>query len=173
MIHSAKFWVDKLKLTKHPEGGYFKEVYRSNEIISKKGLPLRYNSFRAFSTSIYFLLDGKDFSAFHRLKSDELWHFYEGCPLLIYILFPDGKMATVKLGQDPSNNEAFQFAIPKGAWFAAKPTDPNTYSLLGCTVAPGFDFADFELAKRESLVKKFPQHSKLINELTIANPDSE
>ena len=168
MIHSSKYWVDKLKLNKHPEGGYFKEVYRSNEIISKKGLPLRYSSFRAFSTSIYFLLDGKDFSAFHRLKSDELWHFYKGCPLLIYILFPNGKLATVKMGQDHANNEVFQFAIPKGAWFAARPADQSAYSLLGCTVAPGFDFDDFELANRETLVKKFPQHSKIITALTLA-----
>jgi len=167
MSNTANYWIEKLELTKHPEGGFFREIYRSTEIINKKGLPLRYNSFRSFSTSIYFLLKGSEFSAFHRLKSDEIWHFYDGCPLLIYILTPDGKMATVKLGQNLEKGERFQFAIPKGAWFAAKPEEKNLFSLLGCTVAPGFDFDDFELAKAEKLAKKYPQHQRLIDKLTI------
>ncbi len=167
MANSAAYWINTLKLDQHPEGGFFKEIYRSKEIISKKGLPLRYNSFRTFSTSIYYLLKSGEFSAFHRLKSDEIWHFYDGCPLLIYILFPDGKLATVKLGQDPDNEERFQFVIPKGAWFAAKPQKTDSFSLMGCTVAPGFDFDDFELGKEAYLTQKYPQHSQLIRELTI------
>mgnify|MGYP006295252479 CR=1 FL=1 len=167
MMHTATYWIDKLKLTKHPEGGYFKEVYRSNEIVSKKGLPQRYNSFRSFSTSIYFLLKSGEFSAFHRLKSDEIWHFYEGVPLWIFILFPNGKLATVTLGQDPAKQQQFQVAIPKGAWFAAKPAEKGAFSLMGCTVAPGFDFDDFELARQEVLVKRYPQHEKIIRQLTI------
>ena len=119
MQNTAQFWIQHLKLTQHPEGGYFREVYRSDEIIHKKGLPERYSSFRSFSTSIYFLLESNKFSAFHRIKSDETWHFYKGSPLLLYIILSNGKLITVRLGQNPENKELFQFTIPKGSWFAA------------------------------------------------------
>lgn len=167
MQHSADFWVDHLSLSKHPEGGYFKEVYRAGEFIQKKGLPKRYSSFRSFSTSIYFLLKGEQFSAFHRIKSDEVWHFYEGSPLNIFILVPGGRSFQVKLGQNPENNETFQFVVPKGAWFAAQTSEKNSFSLVGCTVAPGFDFDDFELGSCSELMKTFPAHEKLISQFTI------
>lgn len=167
MSNTADFWIDHLSLGKHPEGGYFKEVYRAGEFIQKKGLPQRYSSFRSFSTSIYFLLKGEEFSAFHRIKSDEVWHFYEGAPLIIYILIPDGKSIQVRLGRNPEKNETLQFVIPKGAWFAAQPLEKNSYSLVGCTVAPGFDFDDFELGSREVLTRTFPKYEKLISQFTI------
>jgi hypothetical protein len=163
MPKDAQYWIQHLKLTQHPEGGYFREVYRSDEFIQKKGLPERYSSFRSFSTSIYFLLESKSFSAFHRIKSDETWHFYQGSPLSIYIILKNGKLITVNLGQNPDNKELFQFTIPKGFWFAATPMLSKSYSLLGCTVAPGFDFDDFEMGKKSKLLFLFPQHSRLIN----------
>ncbi len=164
---TAKYWIENLQLSKHPEGGFFKEVYRSKEIISKKHLPLRYSSFRSFSTSIYFLLENDDFSAFHRLKSDEIWHFYDGSQLLLYIIDQSGKLTTVKVGNNPHQDEKLQVTIPKGCWFAAEVAVKNSYSLLGCTVSPGFDFDDFELGSRSVLIKKYPEQSDLINRLTI------
>jgi len=164
MARTAQYWIDKLKLEEHPEGGLFREVYKSNEFINKKSLPNRYTSFRSFSTSIYFLLQSHEFSAFHRLKSDEIWHFYEGSTITIYIILPDGKLKKAVLGQNPEKNEFYQFIIPKGCWFAAKVHSPNSYSLIGCTVSPGYDYDDFELGKREDLLKHFPQHSAIIKQ---------
>jgi predicted cupin superfamily sugar epimerase len=167
MPKTAQFWIQHLKLTKHPEGGYFREVYRSDEFINKKGLPQRYSSFRSFSTSIYFLLESHTFSAFHRIKSDETWHFYQGAPLMLHIILPMGNLITVRLGNNPDNKELFQLTVPKGSWFAAYPDSPSSFTLLGCTVAPGFDFDDFELGKKSELLKKFPQHGSLINQFSI------
>jgi predicted cupin superfamily sugar epimerase len=164
---SAKYWIRQLKLEAHPEGGYFKEVYRACEFIQKKGLPNRYTGFRAFSTSIYFLLTGDQFSAFHRLKSDEVWHFYQGDPLVLHILAGNGKHLSVHIGPDLTQKQYLQFVIPRGAWFAAHPLNINGYSLLGCTVAPGFDFDDFELGGRDYLNRTYPHHKELIDQFTI------
>lgn len=166
MAETADFWIKHLKLKAHPEGGYFREAYRSGEFIQKRGLPARYNSYRSFATSIYFLLKSDEFSAFHRLKSDEGWHFYKGSPLYVHILLPNGKLVDLILGGNPARKEHLQFTIPRGSWFAAKPVEPASYSLIGCTVAPGFDFDDFELASAENLIKAFPQHAKLIRAFT-------
>jgi len=167
MAHSALYWINKFKLEKHPEGGHYREVYRSNEFINKKSLPGRYSSFRSFSTSIYFLLESNKFSAFHRLRSDEIWHFYEGSTLTIFVILPNGKLQKISLGPNPEQNEFFQFVIPKGCWFAAKVHKPGSYTLAGCTVSPGFDFDDFELGKRDTLLKLYPQHADLIKEFGI------
>ena len=167
MIHPAAYWIEHLKLKKHPEGGYFKEVYRSNEVINIKGLPDRYTSFRNFATAIYFLLRSDEFSAFHRLRSDETWHFYTGSTLILYIIEPSGKLRQIKLGNALANNNQFQVTIPRGYWFAAKVENPDSYTLMGCTVSPGFDFEDFELGKKSVLGEKFPQHKALINAMTI------
>ena len=167
MNNTAKYWIDKLNLKKHPEGGYFREIYRSNEFINKKNLPDRYSSFRSFSTSIYFLLKSSEFSAFHRLKSDEIWHFYSGSPIKIFMIFRGGEFRQYILGNDAEKNEVFQALMPKGCWFAAKVIKANSYSLMGCTVSPGFDFDDFEMGKYEKLSKLFPQHSQLIKQLTL------
>ncbi len=167
MDHSAQYWIDNLKLKEHPEGGYFREVYRSNEFISKKHLPGRYSSFRAFYTSIYFLLKSDEFSAFHRLKSDEIWHFYDGSPLLLYVIEQSGKLTTIKMGRNPDNDETLQVLIPKGYWFAAEVSRKESYSLIGCTVSPGFDYDDFELGRRENLTEKYPGLKGVIERLTI------
>jgi predicted cupin superfamily sugar epimerase len=166
MNRTARYWIDKLNLTRHPEGGHYKEVYRSKEIINKKSLPSRYTSFRTFSTSVYYLLQSHEFSAFHRLKSDEIWHFYEGSPITLFLILPNGNLKKIILGRYPENNELLQFIIPRGCWFAAKVYSPGSYSLVGCTVSPGFDFDDFELGNFEKLVKLFPQHTAIIQKLT-------
>lgn len=154
MNPQARKYIKKLRLKKHPEGGYYREVYRSGEIILPEHLPDRYRSSRNFSTSIYFLLEGNQFSAFHLLQSDELWHFYDGSDLEIYIINPKGELIVRKLGR--SEDADFQTTIEKNSWFAVKVDDKKSFSLFGCTVSPGFEFEDFKLGKREFLLEKFP-----------------
>jgi len=162
----SKYWIEKLQLQRHPEGGYFKEIYRSYEIIKKESLPERYSDERNFSTSIYFLLEKNDVSLFHRLKSDEIWHFYSGTSLTLYIIDKNGFLKKIVVGDNPDNGEVLQTVIKNGNWFAAKVNNPDSYSLIGCTVSPGFSFNDFELAKREDLIKLFPDHSDIIKMFT-------
>ncbi len=130
------------------------ETYRSRETIKKEALPDRFTGDRYFSTAIYFLLEEKEFSAFHRIQSDELWHFYAGAGLHIYVLHPDGRGEVLKLGDDLANGYSFQQMVPAGCWFASKPASNNSFCFVGCTVAPGFDFTDFELAEKEVLIKE-------------------
>ena len=165
-MKNAEFWIKKLGLQKHPEGGWFKEAYRSGEFIKKEHLPERFKGERHHSTAIYFLITTGEFSAFHRIKSDELWHFYDGSAITIHMIDDDRNYSTVTLGRDIEKGEVFQYAIPKGIWFAAEVEEKDSYSLVGCTVAPGFHYDDFELAKREDLVKLFPKHKKVIERLT-------
>ena len=162
----AKELVAKLNLSPHPEGGYFKETYRSLETIPKTALPRRFDGARSYGTAIYFLLEDGNFSAFHKIQSDESWHFYEGGTLLIYVIHFNGRLEIVKLGRSLSTGEVFQYTVPAGCWFASEPSSGSDYVLTGCTVAPGFDFTDFELATFESLAKQYPQHSTLIKRLT-------
>ena len=129
-------------------------------------MPKRFHGDRNYSTAIYFLLEAGDYSAFHKISSDECWHFYSGGPLLIYIIHINGKMEMIKLGNDILQGEQFQAIVPAQCWFASEPAPGSAYSFVGCTVAPGFDFDDFELAKKEELSKLFPQHGILINRLT-------
>jgi predicted cupin superfamily sugar epimerase len=165
-MKNAKYWIEKLGLEKHPEGGWFKQVYKANEIIKKEHLHERYSGGRHHSTSIYFLITGKEFSTFHRIKSDETWHFYEGSAITVHIIDDEGKYSLVKLGRNSEKGEVFQYTISHGAWFAAEVEEANSYALIGCTVAPGFDYDDFELGKRDEMVKKFPQHIEIIKRLT-------
>ncbi len=165
MLTSEKI-IKKLDLIAHPEGGYFKEVYRSEEEIKIEGLPERYESTRCFGTSIYYLLEGEQFSAFHKLQSDETWHFYLGSPILLHLINKEGKYSNVILGQKVEEDELLQFTIAHGTWFAAEVKDKSSFSLVGCTVYPGFDFADFEMCNKEELLKKFPQHKNIIEKLT-------
>jgi len=165
MIDSASV-IKQLNLTRHPEGGWFREEYRSEEQIHAEHLPERYNSAHCFSTSIYFLLENDDFSAFHRISSDETWHFYLGSPIIVFCIFPDGSTSEILLGNNLPEGHLFQFTIPRNCWFAAKNRDANSFSLVGCTVSPGFEFSDFELANRQSLTQMYPLHADLINALT-------
>lgn len=153
----------------HPEGGWFKEVYRSEEIIPQEALPPTFSGTRNFSTSIYFLLQGEQFSGFHKILSDELWHFYAGSSLIIYQLDNNDHLHEHHLGLDMDAGEQPQLVIDKETWFASRLKDqkPDNYALVGCTVSPGFDFADFELAEAESLKKQFPNHTEIIGELCV------
>lgn len=149
----------------HPEGGWYKESYRSNETILGEHLPNRYTNGRNFCTAIYFLLEGDQFSSFHRIKSDEMWHFYYGFPLHIVIIDEAGSLQTITLGNRLDESDKLQYVVKAGSWFAAKPATKGNFALVGCTVAPGFDFEDFELAKSSHLSAQFPQHKKLIHQL--------
>lgn len=162
----AAYWIDKLQLTAHVEGGAFREVYRSTLTIPHKSLPLFFQGARSAATSIYFLLEKGQFSAFHRIASDECWHFYFGDPLTIFEIDHSGILTTHRLGSRIEEGESFQTVIRGGSWFASAPAAGSEYALVGCTVAPGFDFADFELAKCTTLTSMYPQHAELIRRLT-------
>ena len=163
-MKSAAYWIEKLNLKPHPEGGYYAETYRS-EMSAETG-HLDMNGKRSFATGIYFLMEDKNFSAFHRIKSDEMWHFYAGDPIEVFYFEKDGSLQRILLGNNPDNGERFQAVVPAGLWFASRPLRGGAFSLVGCTVSPGFDFQDFELAKREELLKEFPVHQDIIEELT-------
>lgn len=158
--------IEKLNLEKHPEGGYFKETYRSEISIPSSNLPSEFDSERNVSTCIYFMLTTEEFSAFHKVNQDEAWHFYLGDRILLHMISPEGEYSKIKIGTDFSADETPQFVVPAQHWFAGEVESENGFALVGCTVAPGFDFKDFELAKREQLQKKFPKHSELIKKLT-------
>lgn len=162
--YCAQFWIDILGLTRHPEGGWFRETYRSSESIPSNALPDRFDGPRSFCTAIYFLLEQGEFSAMHRIRSDEIWHFHEGAPLTVHVLTPDREHYEILLGSDAEKGECFQAVVPAGCWFGAETA--GDFSLVGCTVAPGFDFHDFEMAGRSNLAAIFPQHTALINRLT-------
>jgi len=159
------FLVQHLDLQDHPEGGYYKELYRSIGTIPASGLD-GFCGERNYCTSIYFLLTSDNFSGYHRIKQDEIWHFYEGSSLYVHVIDLNGNYIKHEVGNDLSNGIAPQLVVPAGCWFASSVKDNNSYSLVGCTVAPGFDFNDFELAKRDELLKKYPQHSATILKLT-------
>ncbi|WP_226587768.1 cupin domain-containing protein [Microseira wollei] len=131
-----------------------------------ENLPKRFEDSRNCSTAIYFLLEGTDFSALHRLDSDELWHFYAGSSLTVHVIEESGNYCPIKLGDNFDEGEVFQAVVKAGCWFGATVNDPQSYSLVGCTVHPGFDFNDFELGKREELTKCYPQHQSLIEKMT-------
>ncbi len=164
-MNSVADWVKYLKLEAHPEGGYFAETYRSQGMIPRQALSESFSGDRNHSTAIYFLLGPEDRSAFHRLQADEVWHFYAGGRLEISVIHPDGTLETLALGPNPANGESFQLVVPAGTWFGARPAS-GQYTLAGCTMAPGFDFADFEMANREQLTATFPQHVEIISQLT-------
>jgi len=161
----ARYWIEKLRLEPHPEGGHFRQTYKSEMLIAREALA-GFGGERAVSTAIYFLLEGKDFSAFHRLRSDEVWHFYAGEALVVHVLHPDGKYSRILLGGDLDAGQVFQAVVPAGCWFASHVANRKGWALVGCTVAPGFDFEDFELARRKELSAKYPQHRELISRLT-------
>lgn len=157
--------VDKYSLQPHPEGGWYKQTYKSTESVAASALPERFGGDRPFSTAIYFLLEQGNFSAFHRIKSDECWHFYAGDTLQVYVIQQDGTLKIISLGQAIENDELFQYVVPANCWFASRPAPGSAFSFVGCTVAPGFDFADFELANADVLAKEYPQHAAIIREL--------
>ena len=163
---TAKEIITKFDLTEHPEGGYYKETYRSNGLIKNNNLSDHFLGDRNYSTCIYFLLTSEKFSAFHKINQDEIWHFYSGTTLKLHMISLDGNYSFVLIGNDLLNNEKPQFVVPAQYWFAAEIIKENSFAFTGCTVSPGFDFKDFVLPKREELIALFPKHSKIIKQLT-------
>lgn len=166
MKQDSRFWIDRLHLKPHPEGGLYNEVFAGPDILNPAGLPEKYPGPRKAYTSIYFLLKSGQISRLHRLRSDELWHFYTGSALTVHVIDADGACVPLKLGADPEKGETFQARVRAGCWFGATVDQPNSFSLVGCVVAPGFEFEDFELGDRADLIRMFPQHRKLIERLT-------
>ena len=162
----ASYWVEKYNMQPHPEGGYFTETYRAEETIPHEALPIRFSGPRRFSTAIYFLLESHHVSALHRIQADEVWHFYAGGPLNVYVITPEGTLEIIRLGSNPEAGEVFQAVVPAGCWFGSRPAEGTDYSLVGCTVAPGFDFADFEMADRTTMLNEFPELEEVVRELT-------
>jgi len=162
----AQYWIDHLGLIPHPEGGYYRATYKSDLTIARSALPATFQGDRSASTAIYFLIDGKNFSAFHRIAADEVWHFYIGSALIVHVIDPEGNYSELHLGDRSDAGEVFQAVVKAGCWFASRLKDAASFALVGCTVAPGFDFADFELATRAQLIRDYPSHQRLIEELT-------
>ena len=165
-MNSIEKIINTLNLKPHPEGGYFTETYRSVGEIKQDCLNTNYQGKRNFSTCIYFLLTSNKFSAFHRIKQDEIWHFYDGAPIKIYVISETGNLCTQLIGRDFDKGEVPQFVVPGGCWFAAEVVSENDFSLVGCTVSPGFSFNDFELKPRKELVSLFPNLKETISKLT-------
>jgi predicted cupin superfamily sugar epimerase len=163
---NAQDYIKKLSLLPHPEGGYFNEIYRAEGIISQPNLPMRFSGGRAYSTAIYYLLESGDFSSLHRLDSDEQWFHIDGSALTIHSIDPKGNYTQQHIGKDLDAGEFPHAIAHHGNWFGGTVDQPNSFSLVGCVVAPGFDFDDFELAKRNDLIEQFPQHTELIKKLS-------
>jgi uncharacterized protein len=163
---SANQWRDVLDLVPHPEGGFYRQNYKSAEVIARHHLPGRFSGPRAFATGIYFLLEGSDFSAFHRIRQDEIWHYYAGSSLIIHEIDLHGEYKTTRIGIDWQQKEYPQAIIPAGHLFGATVSELGRYALVGCTVAPGFEFDDFELPRRADLLQQYPQHRTIIESLT-------
>ncbi|MEI8032115.1 MAG: cupin domain-containing protein [Chlorobiaceae bacterium] len=166
-MQKAEFWIERLQLAPHPEGGHYRETYRSNGTCSfpEGGL---FDGPRSWATAIYYLLKGEERSRLHRIHSDELWFFHAGNPLNVYLFPDDGTPSSFTLGTSPDAGEVFQDKVPAETWFGAalKTPDKESYALVSCVVAPGFDFRDFTLGKREILQKKFTRYNSLIEYLT-------
>lgn len=156
--------IDHLGLQRHPEGGWYAETWRSEQrvTVERNAAPTT----RAAATSIYYLLERDDFSAFHRIASDELWLWQGGGGIDVHVLAPDAEPYTLLLGAPGTPGRVAQAVVPAGAWFAAAPADGAAYALCACVVAPGFEFAEFELAEREALLEAWPGCSELVEAFT-------
>lgn len=149
--------IEKLKLHPHPEGGFYSETYRSNMVITSLN--------RQLMTSIYFLLTSENVSKFHRIKSDEIWFFHEGSSLIVHTLSEEGHKEN-RVGLNLLQGETPQFLVEKETIFGSTVSDEDSYSLVSCIVAPGFDFEDFELFSREQLEVLYPDNKEIISRLT-------
>ena len=148
------------------EGGYFAETYRSEDALPPDAFAGRYRGPRSMSTAIYYLLEAGTFSEMHRLASDEIFHFYLGDPVEMLQLWPDGASKRIVLGPDPETGMSPQVVVPRGVWQGARLIPEGRLALLGCTVSPGFEYADYESGARDALVRQYPQASALICALT-------
>lgn len=157
-------WIEHLQLLPHPEGGYYKETYRSEGFLKVDASP--HGHLRNYCTGIYFLLADDNFSAFHRIASDEMWHYYAGHTLELFELDENGILIRTLIGNDISAGAVPQYVVAAGRWFASRVLGQQGFVLTGCTVSPGFDFNDFEMADRDNLIKEYPQHTAVITALT-------
>ena len=158
--------VKELNLLPHPEGGYYKETYRSEKTIAQSCLSSDFSGDRNMATGIYFLIEKGNFSALHKIKSDETWHFYYGDALEVIEINEQGTLTITQIGSNILKGEMFQYTVKANTWFGSRVCTNGSYSLVGCTVYPGFDFNDFELARREDLINLYPNHQNIITELT-------
>jgi uncharacterized protein len=149
-----------------PEGGYFRETYRTHDTIPMTSLPARFRSARAFSTAIYYLLTPDTFSAMHRVASDEIFHFYLGDSVEMLQLLPNGFGRIVRIGSKITEGEHVQVVVPQGTMQGCRLADGGSFALMGCTVAPGFDYEDFERGDRTALLEQYPNFTPLIDKLT-------
>ncbi|OQV16963.1 hypothetical protein BV898_08968 [Hypsibius exemplaris] len=156
----AAYWIQRLDLKPHPEGGVFKEFFRSERSVRRNVTATP----EPAATSIYYLLSGRNFSAFHRIPSDEIWYFHKGSPLTVHIIDYAGEHRAVELSDGETGQ--LSYVVTANQWFAAEILAGEGFALVSCAVAPGFDFKDFELAKRTDLVAEFPQHVALFERLT-------
>lgn len=158
--------IRELELQPHPEGGYYRETYRSDDKIMKSCLPERYGADRSVSTCIYYMLTADTFSVMHKVESDEIFHHYLGAPLEMLLLHPSGHSEIVIVGPDVSAGQRPQFVIRRGVWQGSRVLGGAAFTLIGATVAPGFDFADFSEGTRAELSAQFPEQAALIGALT-------
>lgn len=164
-INNLSNLVSKLGLTAHPEGGYYKETFQSEEHVSDIELSVNFEGKRKLYTSIYFLLTSDEVSHFHRLKSDELWYYHSGSSLSIHVINESGEYKEIKLGMNLDAGEVPQVLVKKNSIFGSSVSEKDTCSLVGCMVSPGFEFQDFELFTQEALLKVYPQHKEIIMKL--------
>jgi predicted cupin superfamily sugar epimerase len=166
-MQAADEIIARLGLRPHPEeGGYFLETYRSSEQMERGTLPARYSGDRAFGTAIYYLLTPESFSTLHRLASDEIFHFYLGDPVEMLQLLPDGSHRVIVLGADIAAEMRLQVIVQATVWQGARLAAGGRWALLGCTVAPGFEYADYESGRRDELGRIYPAARNLIGSLT-------
>ena len=158
----ADFWIKRLKLEEHPEGGYYAETYRSDMMVDLPG----YDGARSIWSLIYYLLVGNQFASFHLMKSEEIWHFYSGSSLTIHLIDSKGALTETVLGPNSKDGEKFQVLVKSNCWFAASINDKKSYTLVGCTVSPGFDYRDWKLGNRKTLIKIYPRHTNIIEKYT-------
>lgn len=155
--------ISKLDLKAHPEGGFYRQTYRDDgQVTGYDGIDL--SRPHAASTAIYFLMTEGNFSALHRLKEDEVWHFYEGSSLSVHVIEEDGTHREIRLGSNLDAGDVYQAVVKRGTIFGS--CVDEGYALVGCTVAPGFEFEDFELIPKKELLNGYPNHRTLIEKLT-------
>jgi predicted cupin superfamily sugar epimerase len=158
--------IERLGLHPHPEGGYFREVFRAATTVEHPGIPDGEDAHRCGGSLIYYMLEAGDFSAFHRVRwTDEIWHFYAGGPVELHTIDASGTHAVTTIHDSFGSTEPVCI-VPAGCWQAARLADDSPWALCGCTVAPGFEFADFEMPRRAALLSRFPQHAVTIEALT-------
>jgi len=153
--NTAEYWIEKLDLSEHPEGGYYRETYRNDRRVEGRNL----------STNIFYLLPSHIQSQFHRLRYDEYWYFHYGSPMNLYFFTPGGEFKKHILGNDPGRNQVLSLLVPGGTIFGGEGTEPESFTLVSCNMSPGFHFEDFEMFTQDEMVDKYPEHKDIIKSL--------